>query len=60
MKLTTALTFLVGLVAGGLLVTTVPGAGGGRPLLQLCPLPGAATDPGAPPGVAPDRPATPR
>ncbi len=40
MKLTTALTFLLGLVAGGLLVTAALGAGGGRPLLSLCPLPG--------------------
>lgn len=59
MKLTTALTFLLGLVAGGLLVTAALGAGGGRPLLSLCPLPGAAVNPGAPPGAAPDQPAAP-
>lgn len=59
MKRTTALTFLLGLVAGGILATTVLGAGGGRPLLSLCPLPGAAMNPGAPPAAAPDRPAAP-
>jgi hypothetical protein len=59
MKITPALTFVLGLVAGGLLVSAALGAGGGRPLLPLCPLPAALTNPGSSPGAAPDRPAAP-
>ena len=60
MKLRTAVTFLIGLVAGGLLVTAALGAAGGRPLLQLCPIPGAVTNILPPAPAAQDTAATPR
>ena len=60
MKIRTAVTFLIGLVAGGLLVTAALGAAGGRPLLQLCPIPGAATNAVPPAPAAQDTAATPR
>lgn len=60
MKLRTAVTFLIGLVAGGVLVTSVLGGGGGRPVLQLCPIPSVATNAVAPTPAAQDTAATPR
>jgi len=60
MKIRTAVTFLIGLVAGGLLVTAALGAAGGRPLLQLCPIPAAVTNTVPPAPAAQDTAATPR
>ena len=60
MKIRTAVTFLIGLMAGGVLVTAALGAGGGRPLLQLCPIPSVVTNPVAPTPAAQDTAATPR
>ena len=63
MKIRTAVTFLIGLGAGGLLVTAALGVAGGRPLLQLCPIPSPVTNAALPGPVAPatqDTAATPR
>lgn len=38
------LTFFIGLAVGGVLVTAILGARTAGPLLQLCPLPPAATE----------------
>jgi len=48
MRLGGLVTFLLGLVAGGILVTAVLSASSSGPWLQLCPLPPAATQPRAP------------
>lgn len=47
MRLGGLATFLLGLVAGGILVTAVLSPSAGGPSLQLCPLPPAATQPRA-------------
>lgn len=59
MKISTIVTFLIGLAAGGVLFSAVLGAAAGRPLLQLCPIPTGAMNAVAPPpagqeiGIAP-------
>lgn len=60
MKIATVVTFLIGLMAGGVLFSAVLGAAGGRPLLQLCPIPSGATNAVAPAPAAQDATTAPR
>lgn len=59
MTIRTAVTFLIGLVAGGFLVTLALGAAGGRPLRQLCPVSRPAVNAVAPAPASQDAAATP-